>query len=86
MFVDQRTGDVYKEGDEYHHPVLGATLRRIAEHGVEEFYSGQTGRELIKDLRDGGGVMTQSDLEDYRVSWEDPVRAELSNTDLPPTY
>ena len=61
MFVDQRTGDVYKEGDEYHHPVLGATFKRINEHVVEEFYSGQTG-ELIKDLEDGGGVMILSDL------------------------
>ena len=27
VFVDERSGEVYKEGDVYRHPVLGATLR-----------------------------------------------------------
>jgi len=82
VFVDKKSGDVYKEGDVYQHPALGVTLRRIAEHGAEEFYSGETARNLIRDLQEGGGVMTLSDLHNYKVKWEAPVRAALPHTDL----
>ena len=73
VFIDERTGQVYKEGDVYRHPVLAATLRRIAEHGAEEFYSGETASKLVRDLEEAGGLMTLSDLKNYSVSWEAPV-------------
>ena len=73
---------MYKEGDVYTHPVLGDTLRRIAENGAEEFYTGETARKLVRDLEGDGGLMTMSDLENYRVSWETPVSASLPHTDL----
>ena len=82
VFIDERTGQVYKEGDVYRHPVLAATLRRIAEHGAEEFYSGETASKLVRDLEEAGGLMTLSDLKNYSVSWEAPVRAVLPHTDL----
>ena len=82
VFLDERTGQVHKEGDVYRHPVLAATLRRIAEHGVEEFYSGETAVNLVRDLEEAGGVMTLSDLARYSVRWESPVRAVLPHTNL----
>ena len=82
MFLNERTGQVHKEGDVYRHPVLAATLRRIAEHGVEEFYSGETAVNLVRDLEEAGGVMTLSDLARYSVRWESPVRAVLPHTNL----
>ena len=66
----------------YRHPVLAATLRRIAERGVEEFYSGETATKLVRDMQEAGGVMTLSDLRNYSVSWETPVRAVLPHSDL----
>ena len=82
MFLDERTGQVHKEGDVYRHPVLAATLRRIAEHGAEEFYSGETAVNLVRDLEEAGGVMTLSDLANYSVRWESPVRSVLPHTNL----
>ena len=82
MFLDERTGEVHQEGDIYRHPVLAATLRRIAEGGAEEFYSGDTARNLVRDVEEAGGVMTLSDLANYSVSWESPVRAVLPHTEL----
>ena len=82
VFLDQSTGEVYQEGDVYRHPVLAATLRRIADHGAEEFYSGQTAASLVRDLEEAGGLMTLADLRDYSVSWEAPVKAVLPHTNL----
>ena len=62
--------------------MLAATLRRIAEGGAEEFYSGDTARNLVRDVEEAGGVMTLSDLANYSVSWESPVRAVLPHTEL----
>ena len=82
MFLDERTGEVHREGDVYRHPVLAATLRRIAEGGAEEFYSGQTAVDLISDLEEAGGLMTLGDLRNYSVRWETPVKAVLPQSSL----
>jgi gamma-glutamyltranspeptidase/glutathione hydrolase len=51
------------------------TLERIAKRGAREFYGGQTGRELVAHVRGGGGVVTQRDLQEYRVIRRRPVTA-----------
>ena len=81
MFLDPETREVLKKGDVYKHPRLGETLRRIAGGGADTFYSGEVGRDLIKDIQEAGGIMTLEDLASYRVRWEDPVRGRLPNTD-----
>ena len=81
MFLDPETREVLKKGDVYKHPRLGETLRKIAGGGADTFYSGEVGRELIKDIQEAGGIMTTEDLASYRVSWEEPVRGRLPHTD-----
>ena len=43
-------------------PDMGATYRRIAEHGVEDFYSGQIARAIADDMAANGGLITMEDL------------------------
>ena len=38
----------------------------IAKNGVDEFYSGETARKLVKDIKDAGGIITLDDLKSYR--------------------
>jgi len=80
VFINSKTGEVYKEGDVYTHPMLGNTLKKIAENGAAEFYTGATATNLVADIQAGGGIITKADLADYRVSWEDPVEAEIPHT------
>ena len=34
----------------------------IAKNGVDEFYSGETAKKLVKDIQDAGGIITLDDL------------------------
>lgn len=81
VFVDKKTGEVFKEGDIYKHPKMAETLQRISDNGADEFYSGEVARNLVKDISVAGGIITKEDLEAYEVSWETPVSGKLPNTD-----
>ena len=82
VFLKPDTKELLRAGDMYKHPRLGETLRRIAEGGADTFYTGEVGRELIQDIQEAGGIMTMEDLASYKVSWEEPVRGRLPNTDF----
>ena len=80
MFVNPKTGRVWRLGDSYTNPVLGATLATIARGGAEALYADQLGERLVADLRAAGGLITMQDLERYEVSWGRPVTARLPGT------
>ena len=60
-------------GDTLKYTALGATLRRIAENGRDEFYKGETARVLARFIQDKGGFVTEEDLARYEAKWRDPV-------------
>ena len=66
IFVDQSTGQVLKEGDTLKMPQLAKTLRQIAQHGVDIFYNGSLGQQLVEDVQRRGGILTKDDLLQYR--------------------
>ena len=68
IFINPETGEVWQEGDTYKRENLGYTLMEIAENGVDEFYSGETARKLVKDIQNAGGIITRDDLKNYRYS------------------
>ena len=63
---------MYKVGERYKNPLLGKTLKKIASFGAEEIYGrrdgtlGETGKNLIKDISEAGGILIEDDLKDYR--------------------
>jgi gamma-glutamyltranspeptidase/glutathione hydrolase len=61
------------QGDLLVNRELAATIERIAEHGAQELYAGETGRAVVDYVRKGGGVLTREDLAAYRVIRRRPV-------------
>lgn len=55
-------GDLPQLGDTIRQPALARTLRRIAEFGAEDFYSGQIARQIADDMAAHGGWITLADL------------------------
>jgi gamma-glutamyltranspeptidase/glutathione hydrolase len=49
-------------GDVLRNPDMGATLGRIAQHGVDDFYRGEIARGIVADMRANGGLLTEADL------------------------
>ena len=60
-------------GDTLRQPELAATLRRIAEHGADGFYRGETARLIVEEMQRGGGLVALEDLAGYRAVWRPPV-------------
>lgn len=55
-------GRVLGVGDILRNPDMGRTLRRIAEHGVAEFYEGSIADEIVADMERHGGLISHADL------------------------
>lgn len=66
-------GRLPKLGDRVIQREYGATLRRIAQQGAEEFYVGETAERIIADYQAHGGLLTADDLRDYPIRESRPA-------------
>ena len=66
-------GSPFALGVRWKNPDLAATLRRIAEHGRDGFYTGRTAELIVAEMKRGGGIISLSDLRDYKAEWRTPV-------------
>ncbi|MDB6029174.1 MAG: gamma-glutamyltranspeptidase [Verrucomicrobiales bacterium] len=57
-------GELFQVGDVFRQPILAKTLRRLAQVGTEDFYSGQIARDIVSDMAQHGGLMALSDLSE----------------------
>ncbi|MBK1659466.1 gamma-glutamyltransferase [Paracraurococcus ruber] len=67
-------GSPKRLGDAVRNPDLGATLRRIAAEGAEEFYQGGIARAIAAAAARGGGLLSAADLAGFRTAQSDPLR------------
>lgn len=64
-----RAGDIFRQKE------LAATLRRLADIGVQDFYQGEIARAIAEDMKNHGGLITEKDLGDFALPVErEPLR------------
>jgi len=63
----------WKKGDTLFQPELAEALERIRDKGRDGFYKGKTAEFIVAEMRSGGGVIAQEDLEAYRAAWRTPI-------------
>ncbi|XP_037392083.1 glutathione hydrolase 5 proenzyme-like [Pygocentrus nattereri] len=78
LFVDAE-GKMLKEGDIVKFEKLADTLEKIAERGANEFYTGETARDLISDIEEAGGTVTMEDLRSFEVFESEAWKVPLGN-------
>lgn len=66
-------GGKWKAGDLIVLPELAKTLKLIRDNGRDGFYSGETAQNLINELVQKGGIISQADLDAYQAVWRNPV-------------
>ncbi len=71
--IFQRDGRYFEMGETLVQPELGAVLARIARSGSRDFYEGETARLLAQDMAANGGLITLSDLKQYKVAERTPL-------------
>jgi len=55
---------------------LAATLRRVANHGPSEVYTGEVARALVQDVQGKGGRLSLDDLRGYRALVTEPLAVD----------
>ncbi len=77
-----------REGELIRNPRLAATLRKVAELGASEFYSGSIADEIDRySAAQDGGWLRKADLLRHQNEWIDPVSTNYRGYDvweLPP--
>ena len=70
-------------------PALGRTLRRLAEKGTQDFYTGTVAADLVADLNAIGSPVTASDLAAHKAQQRQALSVDLRGARLynfpPPT-
>ena len=66
----------------YCQPALATTFRRMAAHGVEDFYTGGIAQEIAADMAANGGFVTTQDLALLRVTERAPVRGRYRGLEV----
>jgi gamma-glutamyltranspeptidase/glutathione hydrolase len=68
-------GTPLQAGDVFRNPLYAHTLQRIANEGIQAFYTGTIAEQIVKKTHEQPypGTMTLQDLSAYRPDWVDPL-------------
>ena len=75
-------GGAWRNGDRLVQLDLAATLSRIADHGADGFYAGETAERIAAEMRRGGGLITTQDLLTYRAKIREPIRGTYRGCEI----
>lgn len=80
VFVNPATDEIWNGGDRIKRLALADTLETIANEGADTVYAmGKIGRQLLDDIKDFGGILTEDDFAEYQVKWLKPAETTLKN-------
>src|SRR5215467_1988340 len=60
-------------GDTFKNPALAESLRQIAAHGRDGYYTGKMAENLVKFLQANGGAHTLEDFAEFEPEWVEPI-------------
>ena len=75
-------GSYYEPGDLFIQKDLAATLNRISQNGIREFYEGRTAELLVAEMAKHGGLITMDDMKNYSPGFRTPVHGNYRGYDI----
>ena len=76
------TGTVPADGETFRNLDYASTLQRLADHGPEDFYTGELADAIVTDLERNGAFVTSDDLRQYRASVYTPSVVAYQGNDV----
>jgi hypothetical protein len=77
--IFQKDGAFYDVGETLAQPELAQTLERISKNGPNEFYEGDTAKRFADEMAKHGGLITVSDLKNYKAIERTPLTGKYKN-------
>jgi gamma-glutamyltranspeptidase/glutathione hydrolase len=69
------TGEIPATGAPWKQPDFARLLRRLADEGPEAFYHGDIPRQIVRQIHDHGGILSEEDFATYKPTEVRPDRA-----------
>lgn len=69
-------------GSLFKQPQLAQTFKRLARHGLDDFYRGQIARDQAHDLKQLGSPLRLDDFTGFSARLVDPLQLEVANAAL----
>ena len=73
-------GALPRSGDRWEQPDLARLLRRLCDQGPAAFYQGEIAKQIVRYLRDRGGILDEADFDSCRPQIVDVASSRLSRT------
>ncbi len=72
----------WKQGDILIQKDLAETLKLIQKNGVKGFYEGKTAELIVAEMKRGNGIITLSDLKNYKVAERKPIVFDYKGNEI----
>lgn len=69
-------------GQFFRAPMQAEVLRRVAKDGRSAFYEGEIAEDMVKSLRNLGGIHTVDDFANTKASYSDPISGTYKGIEL----
>jgi len=81
-YFTKEDGSDFNEGDLFIQKDLAEVLKQIARYGRDGFYSGTVADAIVSEMRKENGLISYSDLRNYRSKWREPITARFQDYEL----
>ena len=77
-----RSGQFYKSGEIFRQPELAKTLGNIRDEGSKGFYSGETAKAIVDEMKVGNGLVSFQDLATYTPTFRETMRGKYKGYEV----
>lgn len=84
IFVQKDLADTWRKLVEAEQQALqqGKTRKQAIYAAYDRFYKGDIARELVRGMREQGGLFTMADLANWKVHWEEPLHTSYKGIEV----
>jgi gamma-glutamyltranspeptidase / glutathione hydrolase len=69
-------GRTPRTGELFRNPEFAQTLRTLAAHGYDAFYTGRIARQIVNCVQEAGGPLSLDDMAGYQAEWVEPISVD----------
>ncbi len=77
-----QAGEAPREGHLHRFPNLAKTLKAVAKHGSDAFYTGAVAAEIASTVQEHGGFLSEEDIAACTAEWVTPISTRYNGYDV----